>query len=404
MSLINQMLNDLERRGARSADAEMIVPSKLDAVTTPQLNQLPLKTLRFPLLKAGGLMILLAGGAYLWMQSTLAQSHNSDIDKVITTNIKPIPITQAKSAIVVEPKTTLSTTLIDSTIESRPLFETQLKYNPSDSQPADTKLQKAKVMANLMQDTVPIKPAASIDPVVLGNPVEPDKSPILERTVKPLSKSNIDNIAIGKQIGPEQKSGNYYRQALSNLQQGRVSEAQANLTLALDADPANQEARQTLAGLMIDNKRYGEAKATLAAGLAITPEQSDFRIALARLQIEDSDTVGAINTLEQGLSYAKNNADFHSFLATLLQRANRHEDAINHYTTALSLNSSTADALSANATTSALIGLGISLQAVGKFEKSQEAFMRVQTSTTLSPELSMFVEQRIKQINQRLLN
>jgi MSHA biogenesis protein MshN len=404
MSLINQMLKDLERRGARTADAEMITTTQLGTIATPQLSQLPLTTLRFPLFKAGGLIVLLAGGAYLWMQSTLAQSHNSDIDKVITTNITPTPITHAKSAITVEEKTTPSTTPIDSAIESPPLFETQLKYNPSDTQPVERKIQKAKVLANLMQETAPMKPAASIDPVVLGSPVEPEKSPILERTVKPLNKSNTDNIAIGKQIGPEQKSGNYYRLALSNIQQGRVSEAQANLTLALEANPANQEARQTLAGLLLDNKRYGEAKATLAAGLAITPEQSEFRIALARLQIEDSDTAAAINTLEQGLSYAKNNAEYHGFLATLLQRANRHEEAINQYTMALTLNSSAADALSANTTTSALIGLGISLQAVGKFEKSQEAFMRVQSSATLSPELSMFVDQRIKQINQHLSN
>lgn len=117
---------------------------------------------------------------------------------------------------------------------------------------------------------------------------------------------------------------------------------------------ANQDARQTFAGLLLDNKRNDEARATLAAGLAIPPEQSDFRMALARLQVEAGDSAGALNNLEQGLTYAKGNADYQGFFATLLQRAERHEEAINHYMTALSLNSASA---------SALIGMGISLQA-----------------------------------------
>ncbi len=408
MSLINQMLKDLERRGAREsnaspADAELIITTKQDAITKPPLSQLLTIKLRLPLIKMGGVMFLLAGGAYLWMQSTLAQSHNNDMEKAITVNIKPKPITRTTPVNTVEPTIAPSATAIDSIVESSPLFETKLRFNPPVIQPVDTKIQKEKIIANLVPETTSVKPAAPIDPIELANPIEPEKSPAIERTAtKPSANSNTDNSAIGKQIRPDQKSGNYYRQALSYLQQGRVSEAQANLTLALEANPSNQEARQTLAGLLLDNKRYDEARATLATGLTITPEQNDFRIALARLQIEASDLTGAINTLEQGLSYVKNRADYQSFLATLLQRANRHEEAIDHFSTALSSSSTAADVLSTNTTTSTLIGLGISLQAVGKLEKSQEAFTRAQSSTTLSPELSIFVEQRIKQISQRL--
>jgi MSHA biogenesis protein MshN len=49
----------------------------------------------------------------------------------------------------------------------------------------------------------------------------------------------------------------------------------------------------------------------------------------------------------------------------------------------------------------ALIGLGISLQALGKLDKAQEAFNRAQATATLSPELSLFVEQQLKQLNAR---
>jgi MSHA biogenesis protein MshN len=250
--------------------------------------------------------------------------------------------------------------------------------------------------SNVLPEHVTVKPEQNVEPAKL---ISPEKSTLKDHvtsdhvTSKPIVKSNVDDTSIGKQIRPDQKSGNFYRQAITNLQQGRVAEAQANLTQALEANPANQEARLTLAGLLVDNKRNDEAKATLAAGLAISPEQSDFRMALARLQVEAGDRTGALNNLEQGLAYAKGNADYQSFFATLLQRAERHEEAINHYMTALSLNDTNPNSL---------IGLGISLQAVGKLENAQEAFTRAQTSTTLTPELSMFVDQRLKQINQRL--
>ena len=221
---------------------------------------------------------------------------------------------------------------------------------------------------------------------------EVDKSPSVKHAApKLVSKQELDP-GLGKQIRPEQKSNNYYRLALAQLQQGRVSEAQANLSLALESNPANQEARQTLAGLLLENKRQDEAKAILTAGLAIAPEQNDFRMAIARLQVEAGDRSSALNTLEQGLGYANNNADYQVFTATLLQSAKRHEDAVQHYMTALALRSNDAKAL---------IGLGISLQALGKLDKAQEAFNRAQATATLSPELTLFVEQQLKQLNSR---
>jgi MSHA biogenesis protein MshN len=394
MSLINQMLKDLERRGARetnvgATDTEIITP-KLATLSSPQ--PFPKMELRLPLIKMGGIMVLLAGATYLWMQSTLAQSNNNDMVKVISTAPKPISITRATPATTIEAISTPSATTI---VESPPLFETKLSYNPADFQALPKKIQNEKIMANLIPEATSVKEMAPKEPETLVKPDIFVNSPALEQAVKPSSKLTTENITNSKQIRPEQKSDNYYHQALSYLQQGRVAEAQANLTLALEAKPTNQEARQTLAGLLLDNKRYDEARTTLAAGLAIAPEQSDFRMTLARLQIEAGDAMGALNTLEQGLTYAKNNGDYQSFLATLLQRANRHEEAIDHYTAALALNSSSS---------SSLIGLGISLQAVGKLEKSEEIFKQVQSNTTLSPELSIFVEQRIKQISQRLQN
>lgn len=321
-------------------------------------------------LKMSGLAALLASDACLNSQ---AQAQNDVLTNIkVATFVEPITTSTVNIDEVSSPKIVLS-----------PLFETKLRYVPTDYYAPAKKAKKITAKETTKQTML-----AHLAPTG-----KPDIAPIelINATPEPPVETTIR-----KQIGVAQKSANHYRQALAYLQQGRVAEAQASLAAALDVDAANHEARQVLAGLLLDNKRLDEASVTLAEGLAIAPEQIDFRIALARLQVEAGNTFGGLSTLEQGLQYAINHADYLHFFATLLQRANRHEEAIAHYTSALSLNTASP--------AGALIGLGISLQAMGKLEQSQEAFTLVQSSSTLNPELALFVEQRIKEINQSLQN
>lgn len=416
MSLINQMLKDLEERGAISTDAEVEIASNLNAnnistnnlspANTPGAHLLSSNNAKLSLVKMGGLMILVAGAAYLWTQNTQAESRLETRHKISTPILNQTPSEVSNQAISKQPlqKAEVDATINSLTYQGPPLFETELKFNSAHLQNGIAKPQPKQTTALARSESVmdadsvkkyedlALKPTPS-EPVKLEKPI------LLAHIEKPAVKPNIDSSPVGKQVRPEQQSANIYKQALTYLQQGRVAEAQAMLASALEANPANHEARQTLAGLLLDNKRHDEAKSTLAAGVEIAPEQTNFRIALARLQVEAGDLNGALNTLEAGLSYAKNDGNYQVFLATLLQRASRHEEAIAHYNAALSLN-----AVSSNATASALVGLGISLQATDKLKESQEVFTRAQSSTTLSPELLAFVEQRIKQLQQRLQN
>ncbi len=422
MSLINQMLKDLEQRGVGSDDAEKMIttsPSEAlqPAVITPYMSQQYQAKHGIPFLKISGLMVLLAGGAYLWVQSAPALSHNIDQLKVQATP-QAEQIHADSEAATKHAEDTIAVAAVQATdLASPPLFESALRYTPIAAQTNKLEKypQKNKVVSNVMPAELlasstantnqAIKPA---EPVKSVETVEPTNKPaVSDNSVVPAkfvvaakSPAHLGNSSIVKQISPEQKSGNSYRQALANLQQGRVAEAQSNLGQALEANPANQEARQTLAGLLLDNNRNDEARSILAAGLAIAPEQTNFRMALARLQIELGDKSAALTTMEQGQGYANNNADYQSFLATLLQRENRHDEAISHYKTALSMYTSPNNSSSVNS----LVGLGISLQATGKLENAQEAFTRAQSVASLSPELAQFIDQQLKKINQNLQN
>ncbi|MDP3086885.1 MAG: tetratricopeptide repeat protein [Methylotenera sp.] len=403
MSLINQMLKDLEQRGA--GDPEVIISGTEKAMTSkfdniqPMPSQLPNK---LPLMKIAVVLALLASTAYYWIQHGLDknESYKADIANIkesqdiiyAPADLKVSEAAKTDDASITAQKSDMTKMNESGNIDSEPLFVTELKF-----QPIATKAHKStnNIEPNkpLTIETTQVNATALVESAKQN--LQEKNLTVNQQTVKSATKLNFGNATGGKLITADQKSANYFRLAISNLQQGRVAEAQAHLTLALEAKPANQEARQTLAGLLLDNKRNDEARAILTTGLAIAPEQSDFRMAIARLQVESGDHAGALNTLEEGLSNAKGNADYQGFLATLLQRVERHEEAINHYMTALSLNSNS---------TSALIGLGISLQAVGKFENAQEAFTRAQSAKTLSLELSKFVDQQLKVINQHINN
>jgi len=402
MSLINQMLKDLEQRGAGTSDN---APAEAAININRQLN--PAKATRnnqLLLVKMGCTIVLLLGGAYWWIQSAQALSNNANKDNDVA-----VSANQNSSPQLVTHHNDLQVAY-NSTRGETPLFATELKYQVSTiaSKPSDAVkttayampevvLQKKTALVPLAEPVKAIEASELASQVSLINTTPSEKSTVVGHASPKLpTKTNTDTRSvITKHIRPDQQSDNYYRQALSNLQQGRIAEAQDNLKLALEAKPSNQEARQTLAGLLLDNKRNDEAREVLAAGLAIAPEQTDFRMTLARLQVEDNNRAGALNTLKQGLAYAKNNADYQGFLATLLQRAERHEEAINYYMASLAINSGSPNAL---------IGLGISLQAIGKLENAKEAFIRSQTNTSLSPELSVFVDLQLKQINLSINN
>ena len=215
---------------------------------------------------------------------------------------------------------------------------------------------------------------------------------------KPLNEKPTTSLVRGSSSEPIkvmsalQRSDNFYHQAITMLQQGRVVEAKETLRKSLIELPCNHAARQLLVGLLVEESHQGDAINLLREGLKLAPDQIAFSMSLARLQIEASDRQGALATLQEGLPHAAENAEYHAFMAALLQREERHEDAIAHYLVALKSNP---------AMPNWLIGIGISLQSQGKLADAAEAFNRAKRTGALSPDLVQFVDQRLGQINQQ---
>ncbi|WP_020652164.1 tetratricopeptide repeat protein [Massilia niastensis] len=205
-----------------------------------------------------------------------------------------------------------------------------------------------------------------------------------EARAKPAPKA-----AAGRVETAAQRAENGYGRALASLEHGRVNEAIAHLQAALRADPRHEPSRQTLVSLLVEARRPDEAMRQLQAALALDPRQPALAMLLARLQLERGGP--AIATLTRTLPYAKGNGDYHAFLAGVLQREQRHREAAEQYQTALR---------TAPHNGVWWMGLGISLQAEKRNAEAAEAFQKARAGGALSAELQTFVERQLKQLGQ----
>jgi len=131
-----------------------------------------------------------------------------------------------------------------------------------------------------------------------------------------------------------------YRRALALLTEGRRDDAVAALEQLLRTDAKNGAARETLVGLLIEGGHAEQAMLQLQAGLAADPRQGAMAMLLARMQIERGgdgiDTLlRSLPFVDTGEADAQAAASYHAFLAGALQRRQRHREAVEQYQAAL---------------------------------------------------------------------
>jgi tetratricopeptide (TPR) repeat protein len=111
-------------------------------------------------------------------------------------------------------------------------------------------------------------------------------------------------------------------------------------------------------------------------------------IELARLLAERGELQRAAGVLEAA-PVTSASAEEHALRAAILQRLGRHAEAAEGYATALRTTPNQGVWW---------MGLGISLAAEGRNDSAREAFSRARATGTLAPELTRYVEQRLRQL------
>lgn len=397
MSIINQMLQDLEQRRA-----DGVVAGDM----TGQVRAAPQERKSHVAWYAAAISTILLGAVLLWLWLRPAPPAQTMPASVVAAPLPtPVP-TPAPSelALRLEPDLTImpeaavpAVPAVQAGSESRPLIPAATITDASASnKPADKTDNSQPNIAVSAAPPVVSKPVAEKTKTITEaqTPTQPsardsgrNKQAAPDKMAVPDAPAMLSKQV--RELTPQQHSENDYRKATGLMQQGRIAEATSLLEQALQSDAQNAGARQTLIALLINNKRQDEAARRAQEGLSLDAKQAGFAMILARLHVEKGEQQTAINTLQRTLPYAQDRAEYQAFLAALLQREGRHKEAVEQYLSAVRK-------MPQNGLW--WMGMGISLQAENRAAEAREAFIRARESATLTADLQAFVEQKLKQL------
>lgn len=228
------------------------------------------------------------------------------------------------------------------------------------------------------------KPPASTSPSSVSPAVQPRNVAAAQKPVV------VPRAEISKQVReptPRQRADAEYARGVTALHQGRSDDARAAFESALQIVPAYHSARQALVGVMLDARQLVEAARILEDGLQLAPAQYGFAMALARLQVEQGDIDAGVRTLSRSIEHAGGSAEYAAFYAGLLQRQQKHAEAVEMFERALRLRGNSGVWL---------LGMGLSLDALGRGAEAQEAYRRAKAAGNLPGDLAAFADQRLR--------
>lgn len=345
MSLINEVLNQLERRGVHASPHQ----TQVRVVATP----VETRWIKYVWVGLGILsLVAVIYSIRFWENEPQIESMQVDVPP--------------KQIVILEEAV--------SSVSAMPA--SKLSYELSVAPLPDSLRERSAEKPNQA------KPSAA------AAPIRPMKAAEKRPEEKPAAPPVVANAPLPlKQVSQTQQADAEFRKAVVLQQQGRVHEALAGYEVALRLNPQHDAARLAYAALLLESKRGGDAERVLQDGLKLRVSHVGFSMALARVQVEQGGIDRALVTMQKNLSKADELADYQSFYAALLQRKGRHKEAVNHYQIAT-------DLVPSNGVW--WMGYGISLQEVQRNEDAKAAFKRALSTQTLTPELTAFVEQKLK--------
>lgn len=375
MSLINQMLQDLDSRRATSGPKSRL-PNEVRPLPAARRSSGPL------LAGFGVIAIALAGGV-VWQLSDLRSALENRAEALVSPaplpqNAVPVPgfppspvapIQAAEAPLTVSPTVAPGPSVEDD--EARLRLANSLRVlperEPSAAPPARPATKAAaRPAATLVANTAPSATAAAPVARTAG--------------VTMIEKSAVST-------SPHERADGEYRKAMNALNMGRLPEAVDGLRAALKYDAAHTASRQLLFKLLIENKRLDEAAELLQEGLQSQPTQISWAMSLGRLQVDQGDLNGAWQTLQRSLPSAGSSADYQGFAAHVLQRLGRSKEAAEHYELATRL---------APAEGRWWLGLGLAFEADGRATEARDALLRARASGTLNAELIALVDRKLR--------
>ncbi len=367
MSVINQMLVDLERRRAsgeernRIPDHVRVLPDDAHAARRPASW----------MIGAAAGALLIAAGVWWWLagRSTVAVPPGP-----------AAPVAAPAAASAPEPRDTefIARRLTLELAQPPELVNAVPEAARRDASPA---IETAAVIA---------RPPASVSPPqaepVADKPRAP-APPVVKKMAETPAPAPVEIDKQVRQPTQRQRADAEYSKGAIALHRGQAADARVAFEAALQIDSMHHGSRQALVGVLLDERQPAAAARVLQEGLQLAPAQQGFAMTLARLQLENNELDAGVQTLASSLDYPGVSPDYIAFYAGLLQRQQKHAEAVAQFQRALAQRGNVGVWL---------LGFGVSLEALGRGAEAQEAYRRAKASGNLSADLQTFADQKLR--------
>jgi MSHA biogenesis protein MshN len=323
MSVINQVLQDLERRHAKPGAGQLGIAAVRATAGLPRTTR-PRGALTLVAVAA----LVAASGVTVWLVPRTFDDAPAAEPEQRTPPAVSLPVPTAPGVADAASTNARDTQTRVPVRAERPGQErvrsggaaASHRPQPGSSAPRPARAaQTSRPATPDASDTMARVAARNADAEVA--PGAPSDRPAIERHDRPLAGGERAELR--------------FREAMYSLRQGQTIEATAGFRSALEQDPTHVPARQALLALLLEQGNTAEAEALMREGLKASPSHVPYAMVLARLQTQRGDLSGAVATLETYRTAGRRNGDYLAMLAALLQRQGRHAEAAEEYAAAL---------------------------------------------------------------------
>ena len=402
MSLVNQMLQDLEQR--RTAEVGVsplggLSASGSVASASQPVNYLLLGTILALVFAVVFTLIYLFG----LKPSLMAEPNTAEPVAKLTAQPIATPIVEpmvqkpmVQQRMVQQPiearvKQPAVTSLVQAAMPVKAQVKTQAKnqIKVSEKIKSNSAVMKAAQPASVALPTVnhAAEDTGSVS-IIESAATEGDLVPVSAGSGEGREKTS-DNDSVNKTIRPltsEQQAQLAFQAAVKLLGRGNESDAQQALEKSLAFEPNHVRARETLAALLLNTGRVSEAGDSLREGLRLQPTSTPLAKLYARILVNQGDNAAAVVVLERAAPRVGDDPDYYALLAALYRGVGKHAQAVQVYQEILRLRPGVA---------AWWMGLALAQDAMGSTAESLQAYRRAQRAGGLSLEVLQYVQTRI---------
>ena len=357
MSLINQVLKDLDERRAAEFSENKTELDDLHFAHTPK----PQKNIK-PIIIGSAITVsviaVAIAGFYFYNQFT------THVEPQVVSSEENKPVVKAASATTSSKATT------------KPV--------------ASVKQDSVTPPPVVKQATKPKSVTVSKQPVVKSTVAKDDSNELATSSTDEIDEPDDNTPAeftrSSVPLRPEQKAERAYQRGYDYLKAQRHRQAEQTLRQSLTLQPGHIKARELLSGIYIKQGRWIEVSELLRQGLSYSPQHLTFSKLYARALMQLNRDNQAIEVLKRYAPPVQQDPNYFAILAALYQRQNQHVKAVEVYAKLVTVKSHNGVWW---------VGLGISLEALGRQQDAKQAYGHARKTGNLQMEVARFTDNRL---------